>query len=173
MRVRFTANDGNPQSIVEAGVDGFTVGAIDCGGLGSTYCSPAVPHLTGLPATIRAEGSEVATDNDVTLIAEQLPPSQFGRFVTALNQGFTPNLGGGLGTLCRGAGLARYSDALALSDFNGSLSYALDLTLTPQGAGFVTVMAGEPWNYQAWFRALTGGGSPTSNLTDGVSVTYQ
>ncbi len=30
MRVRFTANDGNPQSIVEAGVDGFSVTTLVC-----------------------------------------------------------------------------------------------------------------------------------------------
>ncbi|MCP4584022.1 MAG: T9SS type A sorting domain-containing protein [candidate division Zixibacteria bacterium] len=32
MRIRFTANDDDPQSIVEAGIDGFTVSSIDCGG---------------------------------------------------------------------------------------------------------------------------------------------
>jgi hypothetical protein len=30
MQVRFTANDAYPQSVVEAGVDGFTVTAIEC-----------------------------------------------------------------------------------------------------------------------------------------------
>jgi Peptidase family M28/Dockerin type I domain len=30
MKVRFTANDGDPQSIVEAGVDGFNVSAFEC-----------------------------------------------------------------------------------------------------------------------------------------------
>jgi C1A family cysteine protease len=31
MRIRFTANDADPQSIVEAGVDGFVVSYIECG----------------------------------------------------------------------------------------------------------------------------------------------
>jgi len=30
MQIRFTANDGDPQSIVEAGVDGFRVGFVEC-----------------------------------------------------------------------------------------------------------------------------------------------
>jgi hypothetical protein len=30
MKIRFTANDGEPQSIHESGVDGFTVYAIEC-----------------------------------------------------------------------------------------------------------------------------------------------
>jgi len=32
MRIRFTANDADAQSIVEAGIDGFTVNSVDCGG---------------------------------------------------------------------------------------------------------------------------------------------
>ncbi|MCP4633125.1 MAG: S8 family serine peptidase [candidate division Zixibacteria bacterium] len=32
MCIRFTANDADAQSIVEAGIDGFTVSSIDCGG---------------------------------------------------------------------------------------------------------------------------------------------
>jgi len=33
MRIRYTANDADPASIVEAGVDGFAVTTLDCGGL--------------------------------------------------------------------------------------------------------------------------------------------
>ncbi|MEL6712291.1 MAG: zinc-dependent metalloprotease [Planctomycetota bacterium] len=167
MRVRFTANDGDPQSIVEAGVDGFAVGAIDCGGLGSRYCSPAVPNLTGLPATIRAEGSEVATDNDVTLIAEQLPPSQFGLFVTSLVQDQTP-LGGG--NLCLGGQIGRYSlpAQIQQADAAGTFSLALDLNQTPQGPGLIAIGAGESWNFQAWFRD----GGFGANLTDGIEIDF-
>ena len=31
MRMRFTANDGNPQSINEAGIDAFKIFLLDCG----------------------------------------------------------------------------------------------------------------------------------------------
>jgi hypothetical protein len=31
MQLRFTANDADPQSIVEGGVDAFLISAIDCG----------------------------------------------------------------------------------------------------------------------------------------------
>jgi Zinc carboxypeptidase/Carboxypeptidase regulatory-like domain len=41
MRVRFTANDDNPQSIVEAGVDAFAVGSIACESSCYADCDPS------------------------------------------------------------------------------------------------------------------------------------
>jgi len=40
MKIRFTANDGTPQSIVEAGVDGVLVSKLECddGEIGTQYC---------------------------------------------------------------------------------------------------------------------------------------
>ena len=65
MMVRFTANDGDPQSIVEAGVDGFEVASVSCGGGGgpTAYCAPAnansvagtgavLAHVSGDPGQV-------------------------------------------------------------------------------------------------------------------------
>ncbi len=66
MVVRFTANDGDPQSIVEAGVDGFTVSSVSCDsgpGEPTAYCEPANPnsfsplgaslaHVSGTPGGV-------------------------------------------------------------------------------------------------------------------------
>ena len=40
---------------------------------------------------------------------------------------------------------------------------------TPDGAGIVSVLAGETWRYQAWHRD-TSGGAQTSNLTNAVGT---
>ncbi|MEM7228578.1 MAG: hypothetical protein AAF432_07160 [Planctomycetota bacterium] len=39
MKIRFTANDGDAQSIVEAGVDGFMVDVVDCNDVVSSVCA--------------------------------------------------------------------------------------------------------------------------------------
>lgn len=63
MVLRFTANDGDPQSIVEAGLDGFSVSAVACDSGPSdpvVYCDPgnansfsplgaSLAHVSGLP----------------------------------------------------------------------------------------------------------------------------
>ncbi|MEE2941699.1 MAG: hypothetical protein VX460_15030, partial [Planctomycetota bacterium] len=172
MRMRFTANDGNPQSIVEAGIDGFSVSSVDCGGVGSNYCGPAATNSAGLSATIRAEGSSAAADNDVTLYVEDLPLNVFGLLVTSQTQGNTPNVGGGLGTLCISGQIGRFNANIGNSGSQGEFAIALDLNQIPEGGSFVSVVAGETWNFQAWYRD-TVSGLPTSNLSDAVSILFQ
>ncbi len=169
-QLRFTANDDGNQSIVEAGLDGLTVSSVDCG-IGLVYCSPAVANSSGLPASIRADGSSQVADNDVTLIVENAPTNVFGLFVTSTTQGFTPNIGGGQGTLCIGGMLGRFNANVVSSGATGEFTLALDLTQMPQPMGAVQVMAGQSWNYQVWFRD-TFMGTATSNLSDAVSILF-
>ena len=143
------------------------------GPIGSLYCNPAIMNSTGSAGTMSAIGSTVAADNDVTLTASSLPANQFGIFVTSMTQAFVPGAGGtSNGDLCLGGSLGRYSAAgqILSSGGNGEFSLALDLTQTPQGAGFVTVMSGETWNFQAWYRDGVGVGS---NFTDGLEISFQ
>lgn len=171
MQLRFTANDGNTQSIVEAGLDAFRVTYIDCGGPGIPYCSPAVPNSSGAPATIRAEGSAVVADNDLTLVVESLPAQVFAYFLNSQTAGFVGNPGGSSGDLCVVGSVGRYNASVLNSGLGGTVSLLLDLTATPQPNGFVSVMAGETWNFQCWYRdALIG--IPTSNFTDAVAVPF-
>ncbi|MEM6572497.1 MAG: zinc-dependent metalloprotease, partial [Planctomycetota bacterium] len=173
-QLRFTANDGDPQSIVEAGLDAFQVSYIDCGGLGTNYCDPANGNSTGVPATISAEGSDVASDNDVTLTADSLPTNATGFFLTSTTQGFIPNAGGSSGNLCLGGSIGRYvgPGQVQSSGTAGSYSLDLDLTQTPQPNGLVSVVAGQTWNFQSWYRDSFGG-VPTSNFTDAVEIVFQ
>jgi hypothetical protein len=48
----------------------------------------------------------------------------------------------------------------------------LDLTQHPTPTGFVSVVAGESWSFQAWYRDSIGGVA-TSNFTDGLEVDFQ
>jgi hypothetical protein len=113
-------------------------------------------------------------DDDVTLAAASLPMNSFGFFLTSRMQGFVMNPGGSQGNLCLGGSIGRYvgPGQVQSSGATGGFSLALSLAATPQPTGFVSVVAGETWNYQAWHRDSVGGAA-TSNFTNGVAVDYQ
>ena len=145
-----------------------------CGfdGVGTNYCGPANLNSIGQPAVIEALGSEVVVANCLRLTALQLPTQQFGYFLNSQTQGFVPFAGGSQGNLCLAGAIGRYNrpGEIQNSGAGGTYSLVLDLTDTPQPTGSVSIMAGETWNFQAWFRDNNPG--PTSNFTDGVSITF-
>lgn len=141
------------------------------GSLGTNYCMTN-PNSTGVSSTISASGSTNAASNNFTLSAEDLPPNQFGIFVTSRDQGFVPNAGGSSnGNICLGGLIGRFfmPNQIISSGPMGEFSLQVPLTAFPQGAGFVAVMSGDTWNFQAWHRDTVG---LESNFTDGLSVTF-
>jgi hypothetical protein len=144
------------------------------GGVGTNYCSPGVANSTGNPGEISGAGSLVVANNNLTLQASSLPNNAFGYFLTSQTQGLVPQPGGSLGVLCLGGNIGRYTGPgqIQNSGATGSFDLLLDLTQTPTPTGFVSVAAGETWNYQAWHRDSVGG-SAVSNFTDGLSATFQ
>ncbi len=135
----------------------------DSGPLGNNYCSPAVPNSTGLSGTISAFGSLFVSANDVTLTADQLPPMQFGYFLTSQTQGFfnPPNSNG---FICLAGSIGRYNANVGQGP---SFSLAIDLTAMPVNPP-VAVVPGDTWNFNCWYRDV----GNTNNFTDAVSVTF-
>ncbi len=157
--LRFTANDGDTQSIVEAGVDAFFVGAIECGTpIGTNYCQMGL-NLSAISAT----GSTSVAANDVLLRADSVPLNQFGIFYYGDNQIQVPF---GQGYRCVGgtAGVFRLGPPVN-SGASGVMLWQLDLTDPPLPAG--QILAGSTWNFQAWFRDGT-----LFDLSDGLSITF-
>jgi hypothetical protein len=146
---------------------------VPTGTLGTNYCT-AVANSTGNTADISATGSDVAANNDVTLLANELPNNAFGFFLTSQTQGFIQNPGGSMGNLCLTGSIGRYvgPGQIQNSGGTGSISLVLDLTQTPQPTGFVSVQAGQTWNFTAWHRDSVGG-TATSNFSDGLSIAFQ
>jgi len=142
--------------------------------IGTNYCGPAVPNSTGASSTISATGSAVVANNDLTLVAENLPTNAFGYFLTSRTQGLVPQPGGSLGVLCLGGSIGRYTGPgqIQNSGAAGSFDLLLDLTQTPTPTGLVAVAAGETWNFQAWHRDAVGGVA-VSNFTNGLEITFQ
>ena len=141
--------------------------------IGSSYCGPAANNATGQPGALLVSGSELASSNDVTLAAYQLPGSVTGYFMASRNQGFVAMPGGSFGNLCLGGAIGRYvgSGQIQNAGSAGVFSLALDLTMVPTPTSFVAVQPGDTLNFQAWFRDSFVG-VPTSNFTDAVSVTF-
>ena len=141
-----------------------------CDVLGASYCTPAVPNSSGQSAVISACGSDLADGGYFMLHANDLPPGKFGYFLASETQGFTPNPGGSQGNLCLGGKIGRFAKQIQSSGPNGEFTIQVDLTSLPPNPPH-TVMAGETWNFQAWFRDKNPGN--TSNFTDAVSVLFK
>jgi hypothetical protein len=144
------------------------------GSIGTSYCTPAVNNSTGNPSVLTASGSLVAATNDLTLEASSLPLNAFGYFITSVTQGFVPGAGGSQGNLCLSGAIGRYvgPGQIKNSGTVGEFSLLLNLTQTPTPTGFVSVIAGQTRNFQAWHRDAVGGAA-TSNFTQGQSITFQ
>lgn len=141
--------------------------------IGTNYCAANL-NSAGTAASISASGSIVVADNNLTLEATDLPLNQFGFFLASRTQGFVANPGGSQGNICLGAPIARFNAvggySIGNSGTSGSISLLIDMNnipLTP----VASILAGETWNFQAWYRDLNP--TNTSNFTDGLSVTFQ
>ena len=74
------------------------------------------------------------------------------------------------GNLCLGGTIGRYAADVQSSGPAGGFSLVIDLMnipVTPTQA----VLAGETWNFQAWFRDTNP--TPTSNFTNALAAQYQ
>ena len=136
---------------------------------GAPYCDPNNPNSTGLPAVLEGHGSDVAADNALILHAYQLPPNQFGYPLISATQTSAPV---GSGILCLGNPIGRFPSYIFNSGAGGDSGLIkLDLSNLPNPVGGGSVMAGDTWNFQIWYR--DGNPGPTSNFTNGVSVLFQ
>jgi len=167
--------DGDPD--FDCNSYSMVIGGSGCGGggggIGTSYCS-ANANSTGSIANTTAAGSDVVADNNLTLSTANLPANSFAFYLASQVQGFAANPGGSQGNLCLSGSIGRYVGPGQIQQANsmGNISLALDLTQVPQPTGLVAVVAGDTWNFQAWYRDAVGG-SATSNFTDGLSVTFQ
>ena len=162
------------QIAADATLDLNANGTLDaCEAIGTTYCSPAVSNSTGVPGEVTLLGSDLIVLNQFFVSARQLPANSFGFFIASTTPGSVNPVPNSQGTLCvigdvgRGVGGGIFN----AGPEGAHLSYA-NLLNMPQPNGAVAVLAGETWNFQAWYRDATGG-QTTSNFTDAVAVTFQ
>jgi len=158
---------------VERNIEGATYNMLDhYGQIGVNYCSPNT-NSTGSTGALLVTGSGFVVRNELHLAASQLPLSATLFFLTSRTQGFIANPGGSQGNLCLGGSIGRFvgPNQILNTGGTGTASLFLDLTQQPTPMGLVMVQPGESWSFQAWHRD-TSGGSTTSNLTNGSTVSF-
>ena len=150
----------------------IAIRAIDTS-IGTNYCT-AVVNTTGVAGELSGSGSNVVSDNNLSLTATNLPTNAFGFFIVSSTQGFIAMPGGSLGNLCVTGSIGRYVGAgqIQNSGLEGMFSIPTDLTMIPQPSGPVGTAPGDTWNFQAWYRDNSPAGA-NSNFTNGLEVLFQ
>jgi hypothetical protein len=185
-RVRFTANDGGTQSIVEAGVDGFRVSRLVCGepptafcfGDGSGLACPCGNSGTagnGCASSVNAAGGNLATSGSASIGADTFTLAGSGMpDSSALYFQGSSTLGGGNGAVfgdglrCAGGTVVRLGTK---ANSGGGSQYPSggDPAVSVRGMD----SAGDFRIYQVWYRnAASFCSVSTFNLTNGVTVTW-
>ena len=143
-------------------------------GIGFPYCGPGISNSLGVPALIDAAGSAAVSDNQLTLSASQLPTATMGYFLVSPTSGLIQNPGSSVGSLCLAGSIGRFAGPQQVqhSGPTGAFTLALDLTQIPQPFGNVSVVPGDTWYFQAWYRD-TILGVQTSNFTNGYAITFE
>lgn len=167
--------DGDPDVLYaggEAGTVQWYENLLDPG-IGLPDCDPAAPNSTGLAATLTGIGSPWVPNNALVLCAEGLPSNQIGLFLASPDAGFVVGAGGSQGNLCLSGPIGRFREPgqIQSSGAEGSISLSIDLAQIPSPAGFVSVMTGEQWHFQVWYRDQNPG--PVSNFTNGLVIEFQ
>ena len=95
-----------------------------------------------------------------------MPPGEFAHFLNGpLEQ--APIAGGP--HLCLGGTVGRMLTSLAQIPGSGSLTHAVNLAALERPGGLVSVLAGETWYFQCWFR--DGGG--VTGFSGGLGVEFR
>lgn len=140
--------------------------------IGQRFCSPAALNSSGFPAFLTVTGSGSVMTDDLELDATSVPAGVFGIAIASTSTTAPMPLANSEGLLCLGAPLVRLVDSVQSSGPDGRLGRTLSLaTLAAQGMT-APIAAGDTWSFQTWFRDEDAAGGPTSNLTDGVTVTF-
>ena len=128
-------------------------------------------NSTGTYTTMGAFGSTVASDNDVTLFARNMPPGSFGFFLSAPSPGV---MSSSVGLILLSGPIGRFvgPGQIQLADATGRFSLPVDLTQWPTPTGTVSVTAGQTWYFQTWHRDAFGG-IPTSRFSDRFEIEFE
>jgi hypothetical protein len=129
-------------------------------------------NSTGKPALLASAGTGSVTADDLLIEALQVPPNVFGIYFMGGGQTSTP-LGDGLRVAASvsGSGLYRFGAQQVGPDGRALLGPGIvthSQLFPPAGQ----IQAGTTWNFQFWYRDVSGPCGNATNVTNGVSVTF-
>lgn len=138
---------------------------------GAGYCA-ALPNSTGRAARVSASGSRSIADDQVTLMAFDMPNQSFGYFLVADAPGFTVPASAA-GPLCVGGTIGRLNrqGEVFFTGSTGEAAVRLPVTNVPTPTGAESLVPGDVRYVQAWFRDVNPG--TASNFTNGLRVDFR
>ncbi|MCY2959676.1 MAG: M36 family metallopeptidase [Planctomycetota bacterium] len=185
-RLRFTANDGGAQSIVEAGIDGLRISRLVCTAPPTAYCfgdgtGGACPcgnngaagqgcaNSLGNGGVLSASGTAVVAADTLVLAGSGMPNSSALYFQGTIQDNGGAGVAFGDGLRCTSGSIIRLGTK---SNVSGASTYPAlgDPTVSVRG---LVPGTGGTRNYQAWYRnAASFCTASTFNLTNAVSVVW-
>ncbi|MCP5020768.1 MAG: hypothetical protein GY930_03235 [bacterium] len=155
-------------------------------GIGTPFCNPATNNSTGAPAVLTGStNSGVGSGAHLEITGGV--PGQLAYLLVGTQA--TSGIVVSNGQFCLVGGSAQFfrynvagTDMNSIGGFNGSGVMINAVGTSTTGFGFdvpntvpatvpVTIMAGDTWHFQGWYRD-TPAGVGTSNFTNGLSVTF-
>ena len=143
----------------------------DSNRVGESYCGPALANSTGEAAEISAFGTGVAGEQ-LQLLAVNLPRNQNVLFITSQSWGHY-HIPFAQGFICvDGNQMAsfRCPGQVVAAGPDGRASIAVDTNSIPY-AQPVSILPGETWYFQAWFRDPAQVLAPSA-FTDAVEISF-
>jgi len=133
--------------------------------LGVDSCFSATQNSTGAVAELSAIGSNVVSDDWLSLRTDGLPDQQFGFYLASRTEGFVAFAGGSQGHLCLGGQIGRFNAPHEIRNWGVAGFTTLDVGTAsmPQPMGPIALVAGDTWSFQFWYRDQ-GGQSNFSNV---------
>jgi hypothetical protein len=168
VRLRFDANDDGTQSIVEAGLDAFSVKTLSCGpavsyctaGTSASGCTPTLV-ATGTPSLSLSSGFDVGAANG--------EGSKQGIFFYAWNGRQANPWGNGSSYQCVVPPVRRTGVQLGGgTDGNCDGSWSLDFNAYVTAKPFKAPPAGTPTQMQLWYRDPQSTSNQTTSLSDAI-----
>ncbi len=130
---------------------------------GTAFCS-AVPNSTGAAARTMAFGVGVAAMARHSLVTEGLPPGRPVVMLASQAPGWIGPGNGSMGPMCLLGSVAVFRNGVQCAGESGRVVHDLDLGQIPTSPLPTSVMPGDLWHFQAWYRDSVGG-TPTSNTS--------
>lgn len=158
------------ESTSDYGASGVTFSAFTSPVAGYHFCYGRA-NSTGDYGFLTMFGAPSLTETKI-VTASGLPPNQFAILLVGTIPVDIPMIGGSEGTLCLGGQFGRYNSQIASSGSGGTASFLMDPSAIPAPFGTDAALVGEQFFWQAWHRDVVNGGA-TSNLTNGVAVTFE
>lgn len=124
-------------------------------------------NSTGQAAVLSALGSPAIGADDLTFQGVGMPPHEFAYLMMATRRDEIPFFRGSQGTLCLQMPILMFTPHVIPIDAAGVATIPVDFANLPPD---VSLLAGDVWNFQFWYRDFNPGS--TTNTSNAIEVSF-